>query len=118
MSLPRCLVIDPDPQFAYVLSGIVSRHGLDVDIAGDPFAALRMLRIVRYDLVLYDISSPTVDHDMMFATLRRDLPDVLTRTVLVTTTAFDSSRLPAGVPVMGKNDLRPLMEYLNDQGRK
>ena len=57
MSLPRCLIIDPDPQFAYVLSGIISRHGFDTAITGDPFAALRMIRIDYYDLVLYDVSS-------------------------------------------------------------
>ena len=118
MSLPRCLVIGPDPEFAYILSGIVSCHGLDVDIAGDPFAALRMLRMARYDIMIYDVSSQTIDHNMMLETLERDLPAVLSRTVLVTTTSFDSHRVPAGVPVIGQNDLRPMMQYLTDQGRK
>ena len=112
MASPRCLIIDPDPHFAYILSGIVSRHGLDVEIAGNPFAALRLLRMGTYDLVLYDVSDQRVDHDTMFGTLQRDLPSVLARIVIVTMTPFESSRAPAGVPVVGKHDLAPLMRYL------
>lgn len=113
MSAPRCLIIDPDPQFAYILSGIISRHGIDVAITGDPFGALRMLRMEAYDLVVYDVSSETVDHDLMLQTLQRDLPVVLGRTILVTRTPFESSRIPAGVPMIGKHDLQPLMDYLS-----
>jgi CheY-like chemotaxis protein len=118
MSLPRCLVIGPDPEFTYILSGIVSRHGLDVDVGADPFAALRMLRMQRYDIVLYDVTPQDIDHDTFLATLRRDLVDVLDRLVLVTRSSFDSNRVPAGVPIIGSNDLKPLMRYLEDQGRK
>jgi CheY-like chemotaxis protein len=110
--LPRCLIITPDREFAYVLSGIVSRHGLDVDIATDPFAALRALRVEPVDLLIYDVSSETIDHDMILSTLERDLPAVLLKTVVLTTTQFDSIRVPAGVPVIGRNDLAPLMRYL------
>ena len=115
MSAPRCLIIDPDPQFAYILSGIISRHGIDVAITGDPFGALRMLRMEPYDLVVYDVSSEHVDHDLMLQTLHRDLPAVLARTVLVSRRPFESSRIPAGVPMVGKHDLQPLMDYLNSK---
>ena len=83
-----------------ILSGIISRHGIDVAITGDPFGALRMLRMEAYDLVVYDVSSETVDHDLMLQTLQRDLPVVLGRTILVTRTPFESSRIPAGVPMI------------------
>ena len=112
MPVPRCLIIDPDPHFAYILSGIISRHGLDVEITGNPFAALRLLRMGAYDLVLYDVSDDRVDHETIFDTLERDLPAVLARTVIVTTTPLDSSRFPADVPIVGKHDLAPLMRYL------
>jgi hypothetical protein len=49
----------------------------------------------------------------MLQTLQRDLPAVLARTILVTRTPFESSRIPAGVPVIGKHDLQPLMDYLS-----
>jgi CheY-like chemotaxis protein len=112
MPSARCLIIDPDPQFASILSGIVSRHGLDVEITADPFAALRTLRMQAYDLVLYDMSDDRTDHDTMLGTLERELPAVLARTVIVTTAPLDASRVPAGVPVVGKHDLAPLMRYL------
>ena len=112
LPLPRCLVAVADPEFASALSGIISRHGFEVTISGDPFASLRALRTEAFDLVLYDVSSESLDHDLVLDTLQRELPGVLDRTVLVTTRAFDSSRLPSGVPVIGPNDLRPLMDYL------
>ncbi|HUP50733.1 MAG TPA: hypothetical protein VNA04_18310 [Thermoanaerobaculia bacterium] len=112
MPPPRCLVIDPDPQFAYLLAGIVSCHGLDVTIAGDPFPALRMLRLEPFDVVLYHVSSDSVDHDFVLETLQRDLPAILEKTVVVATLPIDSSRVPAGVPVIGNIDLKPMMDYL------
>jgi DNA-binding response OmpR family regulator len=117
MSVPRCLLIEPDPQLASSLSGIVSRHGLQVILIADPFAALRMLRTESFDLVLYDVSTEGVDHDLMLETLQRDLPAALARMVLVTMTRLESSRLPAGVPVVGPHDLQPLMDYLKTSGR-
>ena len=114
MSVPRCLVVTPDREFAYLLAGIVSRHGIDVEIGTDAFAALRMLRSEPFDVFLYDVSSETEDHDMIFGTLQRDLPRMVERTVVVTKRNFDASRLPAGVPVVGNNDLAPLMRYLTE----
>ena len=49
MSAPRCLIIDPDPQFAYILSGIISRHGIDVAITGDPIRQM-LTGIAAHDL--------------------------------------------------------------------
>jgi CheY-like chemotaxis protein len=91
MPSARCLIIDPDPQFASILSGIVSRHGLDVEITADPFAALRTLRMQAYDLVLYDMSDDRTDHDTMLGTLERELPAVLARS---------SSRRPRSTPAV------------------
>ena len=112
---PRCLVVSPDREFAYTLSGIISRHGLDVDIATDAWAALLLLRADPVDLFIYDVSSDSVDHDMVLDTLQSDLPAMLAKTVLLTTTPFDGIRVPAGVPVVGKNDLKPLMRYLTNE---
>ena len=115
LSRPRCLIVSPDREFAYTLSGIISRHGLDVDIVTDAFAALRLLRVHPVDLFLYDVSSESVDHDMVLDTLQSDLPAILAKTVLLTTTHFDGIRVPAGGPVVGKNDLKPLMRYLTNE---
>ena len=114
MSVPRCLVVTPDREFAYLVAGIVSRHGIDVEIGTDAFAGLRMLRAERFDVLLYDVSSETDDHDMMFDALQRDLPRMIERTVVLTKRNFDSSRLPPGVPVVGNSDLAPLMRYINE----
>ena len=114
LSVPRCLVVSPDREFAYLLAGIVSRHGIDVEIGSEVFAALRMLRTEPFDLFLYDVSSDTEDHDMIFDTLQRDLPRMIDRTVVLTKRNFDASRLPAGVAIVGNSDLAPLMRYTNE----
>lgn len=109
LSPPRCLVVVPDRELAYQVSRIISSHGLDVEITSEAFAALRLLRVETFDLLIYDVSSDGVDHDLVLDTLRRDLPAVLQRTVLLTTKPFESIRVPPGVPVIGRNDLAPLM---------
>ena len=109
-SLPRCLVIDPDHNFAKVLAGIVAQHGFDTKIIAEPFEALRELRAAAYDLVLLDFAAP--DAAFMLDVVRRDIPTVLDKTVIVTTNPLLSSNVTAGVPIIGKNDLQPLMRYL------
>jgi hypothetical protein len=41
------------------------------------------------------------------------MPRVLDKVVIVTTNPIISSDVTVGVPVVGKNDLKPLMRYLN-----
>ena len=109
-SLPRCLVIDPDLNFAKVLARIVAQHGFETNIMAEPFEALRELRASAYDLVLLDFAAP--DAAFMLDVVRRDLPGMLDKTVIVTTNPLLSSDVTSGVPIIGKNDLQPLMRYL------
>lgn len=113
MSLPRCLVVDPDRSFAAILAGIIGRHGFDTTIIADPLSALRELRHTQFDLVVFDLSTTAGDFPMVLETIRREIPAVLERTVIVTTNPLVASEVPVGVPVVGKSDLKPLMEYLN-----
>ena len=111
-ALPSCLIIDSDPQSAAILSGIVRSHGFDIRIVPDAFAALRDLRANRYDLILFEFSSHDGDMEFVLDTLRRDMPHVLEKAVIVTTNPLVASEVTVGIPVVGKNDLKPLMRYL------
>ena len=113
MSLPRCLVVDPDHAFADILARIIRRHGFDIRILHDPLVALGLLREETFDLILFDLSSPEGHFQMVLETIRREIPAILERIVIVTTKPLVGSELPVGVPVVGKSDLRPLMDYLN-----
>jgi CheY-like chemotaxis protein len=110
---PRCLVVDPDRAFAVILSGIIGRHGFETAIIHDPLTALRELRHTKFDLVVLDLSVIGGDFPMVLETIRREIPAVLERTVIVTTNPLVARDVPAGVPVVGKSDLKPLMDYLN-----
>ena len=112
MPLPRCLVVDPDQAFAQILAEIIGRHGFETTVIHDPFTALSALRRQTFDLVLFDLSTAADDFAVVFETIRRDIPALLDRIVIVTTNPLVSADLPVGVPVVGKNDLKPLMEYL------
>ena len=112
-SLPCCLVVDSDPESAKILASIVASHGFDTRIVPDAFAALRDLRVNRYDIIVFDLSIHDGDSEFVLDTLRRDMPRVLDKVVIVTTNPIISSDVTVGVPVVGKNDLRPLMRYIN-----
>ena len=113
MSLPRCLVVDPDHAFADILARIIRRHGFETVVLHDPLAALGQLREVAFDLILFDLSLPEGHFLMVLETIRREIPAILEHLVIVTTNPLVASEVPVGVPVVGKSDLRPLMDYLN-----
>jgi DNA-binding response OmpR family regulator len=105
-------VIDPDHSFANVLAGIVASHGFETKIISEAFEGLRELRTETYDIILFDLSSPEGDARFVLDELRREMPHVLDRTVIVTTNPLISSNVSVGVPVVGKSDLQPLLRYL------
>ena len=109
---PSCLIVDPDAESARTLSSIIGKHGFETRIVPDAFAALRDLRVNRYDLIIFDLSSHDGDSELVLDTLRRDMPHVLDKVVIVTTNPIVSSDVTVGVPVVGKNDLKPLMRYI------
>ncbi|HVS30961.1 MAG TPA: hypothetical protein VMS98_05855 [Thermoanaerobaculia bacterium] len=111
-SRPRCLLVDADDSFAQILAGIITPHGFDIKILGEPFAALLELRARRYDLVLFDLSSKDGDAAFVLDRVRTEMPAVLEHTVIVTTNPLVASEVSVGVPVIGKSDLAPLMRYL------
>jgi DNA-binding response OmpR family regulator len=113
-TLPRCLIIDPDQNFAGTLARIIAAHGFETKIIGEPFAGLRELRAQTYDLILFDLSSQDGDAGFVLDELRRDMPQVLDQILVVTTNPLVASGVPVGVPVVGKSDLLPLMRYLTD----
>src|SRR5438128_581253 len=76
----RVLVVDDDASICELLSSVLRRHGLQVDVASDGQQALDLLRETSYAVVLLDLIMPVLDG---FAVLdrmdeeRRSLPVVL-----------------------------------------
>jgi CheY-like chemotaxis protein len=112
MALPVCLIVDPDSKSAEILGGIIRRHGFEIQHVAEPFNALRSLRSNPYDLILFDLSAEKSDAAFVLGLVQRELPHVLPRLVVVTTNPLVCSDIAADVPVVGKSDLRPLLDYL------
>jgi CheY-like chemotaxis protein len=113
MSLPVCLIVDSDARSAEILGGIMRSHGFETRHVAEPFNALRDLRTHPYDLVLFDLSAERTDAAFVLDVVQRELPHVVSKLVVVTTNPLVASDIAVGVPVVGKSDLRPLMDYLN-----
>jgi CheY-like chemotaxis protein len=55
------LLVEDDPMNCEVASGLLRNAGLEVDIAGDGAAAVRMVAARRYALILMDVQMPVMD---------------------------------------------------------
>ena len=112
MPVPSCLVVDPDPAFADVLAEIIGCHGFQTIVLHDPVAGLSEMRRHAFDLIIFDLSNTPDAFKIVFETIRRELPQMMERIVIVSNSPLVSADMPVGVPVVGKNDLKPLMAYL------
>ena len=70
--MSQILLVEDDPLAQDIASSILQSQGFDVDIAGDGFAALRLLREIAYDAVLVDYHLPEMD-GFALARLMRDV---------------------------------------------
>jgi CheY-like chemotaxis protein len=114
MSDPSCLIIDADGQSAHTLAGIVGRHGFSTHIIAQPFDALLHLRTRKYDLILFDMSPPDSDGPFVLEQIKREMPEQVARTVIVSNVPLSASDIAGGVAIIGKTDLKPMMRYLID----
>ena len=68
--MPTVLVVDDDPTLREVVSGYLTRAGLDVLEAGDGLDALSVARDRSPDLVVLDLTLPGLDGLEVFRRLR------------------------------------------------
>lgn len=112
MSDPRCLIVDPDRQSAETLAGIMGRHGFSTHLIAQAFDALRHLRKNRYDLILFDLSTPGGDGAFVLEQVKREMPDVTEYTIIVTNNPLAASDVTGGIAIIGRSDLKPMLQYL------
>jgi CheY-like chemotaxis protein len=60
-AVKRILVVDDDAEIRGLLTAILQRYGLVVDVAGDGGEATELLRQFQYAVVLVDLMMPGVD---------------------------------------------------------
>ncbi len=90
----RVLVVDDDRAVRTMLQVNLSKHGMEVDLASDPDAAMRALHEAPYDLVLTDVKMPGSTGLELLERVRTAWPD----TVVVVMTGYGS--VPDAVAAM------------------
>lgn len=72
--MTQILLVEDDPLFQDIAVSILQGQGMDVDVASNGFAALRLLRDVSYDAALVDYHLPEMD-GFTLARLMHDVTD-------------------------------------------
>lgn len=68
------LIVDDDHAIRQLLSTLIKREGLSVDIAADGVEAIEKLRDHRYTIILLDLMMPRMDGFSVIENLARNLP--------------------------------------------
>lgn len=68
----RILIVDDVPELLLLLRKLVVRMGYEAETAGDGFAALRILREKRVDLLLTDWAMPGMNGGELITAMKRD----------------------------------------------
>src|SRR4051794_7827684 len=95
----RLLVVEDDRAIQIVIDVILRRHAIVAEFADDGDAALRKLRRGRYDALVLDLMIPGVNGFEVIRELKQRNPELLNRTIVVTSAAertlqqFDDSRV-------------------------
>jgi len=89
------LIVDDEPSFRSVLSGLLRRQGYTVVTAGNGALELEQLPAQRYDVILCDILMPEMDGQAFYTRLQLGYPALCSRVIFLTgdilrdtTTAF------------------------------
>ena len=114
----RVLIVDDHPLFARGLADLIGARGLQVlGVAKDGLEALEMVREMRPDVVLMDISMPRCDGLAATRLIKAELPD--TKIVVVTASednkdVFEAVKSGASGYILKDVDADALMEMLSD----
>lgn len=109
------LVVENDAGTRKLLEAMLRRLDLEVDPVAAPSAALALLETVPYDLVLLELLFPGSDGSEVLAWLEQHRPDVLQRTVVITSAPRPhlrkiESRWPAVRGIQKPFELQDLLE--------
>jgi signal transduction histidine kinase len=93
------LIVDDDPQVRHVTASFLTGFGHSTTEAADGEAALRHLRLDRFDMVVADLAMPGMSGIELAAEIRGRLPDL---PVLILTGHAEAMQIPEDLPVLSK----------------
>ena len=80
----RVLVLDDDPAMQRLISTLLRRNGLRVDVVSGGAQAIEKLGGAEYDALLLDLMTPTEGGVTVMRHLKKANPQLLRRVILVT----------------------------------
>ena len=80
----RILLIDDDEGILAILSKVLSKENLEIDVASTGREAVVKLGREDYDLILSDIRMPELDGKQLFAFLDQNLPEYKKKVIFLT----------------------------------
>ena len=92
----RALVADDDAAIRILVSRILLRRGLEVDLAHDGGEAIEMILQHDYAVIALDLLMPRIDGFAVVKYIAEHLPEKLPRVIVMT--AFGASALPKVCP--------------------
>jgi CheY-like chemotaxis protein len=108
----RVLVVDDDEEIRGLLTAVLERHDLTVDVAVDGAAAMELLRDTQYAVALIDLMMPNMDGWELIDTLRED-PALARIPSAVVSAAQDKRGLPKSIVTFSKPcDLGEVIRFL------
>jgi DNA-binding NtrC family response regulator len=82
MAQERILVVDDDPLILDSISELLKLEGYQVDAAGTPQQALKLLEVGRYNLLVTDVNMPNVNGFELLKVVKQNYPETVV--VLIT----------------------------------
>jgi DNA-binding response OmpR family regulator len=89
------LVAEDERNLVEALSFLMRRAGYDVSVAHDGPTAVAMIKTIKPDLVLLDITLPGFDGFEVVSAIKLELPDNLPRIVMLTAKGHEKDRRKA-----------------------
>jgi DNA-binding response OmpR family regulator len=89
------LVAEDERHLVEALSFLMRRAGYEVSIAHDGPTTVAMTRAIRPDLVLLDIMLPGYDGFEVVSAIKRDMPDIAPRIMMLTAKSHEKERRKA-----------------------
>lgn len=89
MSAPKVLIVEDDSAIRTLMVAALRREPLDVHTAGDGLAALELVRVHDYAVILLDLMMPRLNGFEFLESFTAVRPDATS--VIIVMTAFDAS---------------------------
>lgn len=80
----RVLLLDDDPAMQRLVSTVLRRAGLSVDVVSSGAQAIEKIGRAKYDALLLDLMTPTEGGVTVIRHLKKGNPQLLQRVILVT----------------------------------